>query len=108
MCQPDTTELGARANVKPEVFDVIQDIARRRIVSRVLLYGSRARGTSQPRSDIDLAAEGGDVLNFSFDVDEQTPTLLRFDIVNLDTLGNTELRSDIARDGVVVYDLAQA
>ena len=108
MCQPDVNALSQRTGIKPDVLVSIQDLARARGIKRVVLYGSRARGTQSERSDIDLAADGGDVLNFIFDVDEETPTILKFDVVDLGSLANAELRADIERDQVTVYDVAQA
>ena len=39
-------------------------------LSRLILFGSRARGDNRERSDIDLAVSGGDVVRFSLDVEE--------------------------------------
>ena len=50
-------------------------------IDKVILFGSRARGDYKRTSDIDLAVEGGDVASFSLDVEEETTTLLKFDIV---------------------------
>ena len=38
-------------------------------LSRLILFGSRARGDNRERSDIDLAVSGGDVVRFSLDVE---------------------------------------
>ena len=40
-----------------QVYRQIGEFARRRGVRRVILYGSRARGTNGPKSDIDIAAD---------------------------------------------------
>lgn len=43
---------------------------------------------------------------FSLDVDEIeiVPTLLMFDVVDLDNACNEDLRKEIERDGVVLYE----
>ena len=46
---------------------------------------------------------GGNITCFSLDVDEEIPTLLMFDVVNLDWAVQPELLEEIARDGVVLY-----
>lgn len=78
-------------------------------VDQVILYGSRARGDFQPRSDIDLAlqcphASTDDwqkVLNIIDDAD----TLLTIDCVQYDTLSlNNPLKQAIDRDGVIIYE----
>lgn len=68
------------------------------------LFGSRARGDNSERSDIDIAVSGGDFTKFYYDVEEDVWTLLSFDIVNVDNHISDELRLEIERDGVVLYE----
>jgi predicted nucleotidyltransferase len=83
--------------------DIIR-FAKRNSIQKVILFGSRARGDNFERSDIDLAVSGGDALNFYFDVEEEAWTLLMFDVVNLDEGISEELRAEINRDGVILYE----
>lgn len=83
--------------------DIIR-FAKRNSIQKVILFGSRARGDNSERSDIDLAVSGGDALNFYFDVEEEAWTLLMFDVVNLDEGISEELRAEINRDGVILYE----
>lgn len=78
--------------------------ARRCGIHRVVLYGSRARGTNHDRSDIDLAVRGGDTLQFALKVDENVSTLLMIDVIDLGSVLSDELRAEIARDGVILLD----
>ena len=48
------------------------------------MFGSRARGDHKRASDIDLAVQGGDISRFALDVEEETSTPLKYDVVNLD------------------------
>lgn len=73
-------------------------------VEKVILFGSRARGTNSKRSDIDLAVKGGDVDEFRFAMDELVSTLLMFDVADLSDDPSEELLSEIKRDGVVIYE----
>lgn len=86
------------------VLDDIITLAKRHGAERVVLFGSRARGTNTERSDIDLAVWGGDAVRFSLDVDDEARTLLEFDVVDMNTPVSDELRSEIAKDGVVLYE----
>lgn len=86
------------------VEDAIRSLARQCGIRRVILFGSRARGDNHERSDIDLALTGGNVAEFSCDIDYETPTLLMFDVVNLDKPASQALRDSIERDGVVLYE----
>ena len=72
-------------------------------LSRLILFGSRARGDNRERSDIDLAVSGGDVVRFSLDV-EELPTLLSFDVMNLDGAVQPELLESIRREGITLYE----
>ena len=55
-------------------------------------------------SDIDLAVQGGDIPRFRLDMKEETSTLLKFDIVDLDSEMQDELRESIYREGKVLYE----
>lgn len=70
----------------------------------MILFGSRARGDYRRTSDIDLAAEGGDFNRFALDVDEETSTLLKYDIVDLRRKVQPELLESIEREGIVIYE----
>ncbi len=83
--------------------DIIR-IAKKNDIKKIILFGSRARGTNSERSDIDLAVSGGNALDFYYDVEEQAWTLLLFDVVDLDRGVSNELRAEIDRDGVIIYE----
>lgn len=85
-------------------------LAQKYQVKKLVLFGSRARGDNRPKSDIDLAVWGcRDFTNFALDVDETTWTLLQYDIINMDRKElSSELRSEIKRDGVVLYQAADS
>ena len=87
------------------IYDQICDIARRYDVKKIILFGSRARGTHMSKSDIDLAVYGcNHFRNFQFAVNEQVQTLLSFDIVNMDDGVSVDLVEEINRDGKVLYE----
>ncbi len=86
------------------ILDEICGLAEKYNICKVIIFGSRARGDYKDLSDIDLAVSGGDTVNFSLAVGEETSTLLFFDIVNLDGAVQYELLSSIKRDGKVIYE----
>lgn len=90
--------------IKKVVLEEIENYAKQYDVSKVILFGSRARGDYKEKSDIDLAVSGGKIIEFSLAVDEYTSTLLKFDIVNLDASVQKELRQSIDREGIVIYE----
>ncbi len=84
-----------------EVAKFAQDFG----AERVVLFGSRARGNNLPKSDIDLAVQG---CSHFFELEDALKnnlwTLLDVDVVNLDADISDELRCEIDRDGVVLYE----
>ncbi len=96
----DVKNTGIRKQVIKEIFD----FAQKYNVAKVILFGSRARGDFKRTSDIDLAVSGGNFDRFALDVDEETSTLLMFDIVDLDREMQPELRESIEKEGVPLYE----
>lgn len=94
------TETGIKAIVLTE----IRELADKYHLDKVILFGSRARGDYKRISDIDLAVIGGDTARFSLDVEEETSTLLKYDIVDLGKPVQKDLMVSIKREGVVLYE----
>lgn len=92
--------------IKAQVIEEIQELARKYNVNKVIIFGSRARGDFKRTSDIDLAVEGGDFAHFALDVDEETSTLLEYDIVDLSRDMQWELLEAIKKEGKVLYEKA--
>ncbi len=86
------------------MIDEIIAFAQKNNVEKVILFGSRARGDFKERSDIDLAFQGGNSSSFILDVDEDTTTLLEFDIIDLDKPIQQELLESIRQEGVLIYE----
>lgn len=93
-------------NIPGRVLKDVSAFARRHGIEKIILFGSRARGGHTERSDIDLAVSGGDFNAFYWDVQEKTHSLLMFDLVDLDAGVSEELKTEIERDGVVIYEKA--
>ena len=90
-------------NIPDRVLRDINKFAKANDIEKVILFGSRARGTNTAKSDIDLAVHGGDALNFYYDLEEEAYTLLMFDVVNLDDYISEELKKNIEKEGLVIY-----
>lgn len=91
---PVIEELTARLSCVPEV-------------ERIVLFGSRARGDAEPRSDIDLAVECPNASRVVWNtIREQVldaRTLLFIDLVRHDRASEA-LRHRVLTDGVVLYE----
>lgn len=92
--------------------DVLTEIAavfeQHPAVSRVLLFGSRAKGTHRPGSDIDLAVEGTDLSLWDIvnllDALEELDLMYSFDLLNRQTLTEPALIDHISRVGIPIYN----
>ena len=93
-------------NLPDRVLRELSYFAQKYSIEKIILFGSRARGTNAERSDIDIAVYGGDFDNFYWDVKEKIHSLLMFDIVQADGSISDELKQEIEKDGVVIYEKA--
>ena len=69
-------------------------IRQKYAVTKIVLFGSRARGTNTERSDVDIAIYGGDFDSFYWDVKENIHSLLMFDVVQADASISDELKKN--------------
>lgn len=93
------------SNLPERIESDLTALAERYGISKIVLFGSRARGDNGPKSDVDIAVFGcRDFPMFSLDVEDEVETLLKFDIVNMDRKVSEELKEAIQRDGVVIYE----
>ena len=98
------TDLAVNTGLKSIVINELIDLAKKYNIQKLILFGSRARGTFYEKSDIDIAISGGDKPSFSFDVNENVSTLLEFDIIDLDKNIQKKLRASIENEGIVIYE----
>lgn len=90
--------------IPEKVIDEICRLAEEYKLKKVILFGSRARGDYMRASDIDLAVCGGDITGFALDVDEETSTPLKYDIVDLNRVVQKELLKSIETEGKLLYE----
>ena len=95
-----------RCNIPDGALKSIKTFAAEHGIERVILFGSRARGDNTERSDVDIAVCGGDFDGFSTDLQESADSLLCFDVVKYDDNISNELKHEIERDGIVIYEKA--
>ena len=91
------------ANIPETLRQQIIQFAKKCELSRVVLFGSRARGTHRERSDVDLAVSGKNVADFQFMLEDEADSLLSFDVVDLGTVVSQKLKQNIEREGVCLY-----
>lgn len=96
--------LNMKYNLSDRILRELSGFAQKYSVNKIILFGSRARGTNTERSDIDIAVYGGDFDGFYWDVKEKVHSLLMFDIVQADVAISNELQQEIEKDGVTIYE----
>ena len=74
------------------------------MLRNIVLFGSRAKGNNTERSDIDIAVYGGDFDGFYWDIKEKVNSLLMFDIIQADSAISDDLKHEIEKDGVIIYE----
>ena len=93
---------------KKELNLLIEKLKDLICVEEVYLFGSRARGDNQERSDIDIAIVCPKATaaewNYILELIENIPTLIKIDCVRFDNLKETNpLQQAIVRDKIILY-----
>jgi len=87
-------------------IDVILDFFKTKPeIEKVVIYGSRAKGTFKNGSDIDFAIWTDKpelVLRIAGELDD-LPTPYKFDVVNYNTIENEALKNSINTEGKVFF-----
>lgn len=87
--------------------DLTQVFSRHPEIMRVLVFGSRAKGTFRDGSDIDLAVFAPEMSEERFtqmwmELDA-LPIIFKMDVLHWDTLSNTRLKDKILHEGREFY-----
>jgi predicted nucleotidyltransferase len=86
---------------------LILDLSKVSAIKRFWLFGSRARGDQEERSDIDLAIEAPDISPEVWsrigELVDHAQTLLKIDWVNLERAPSA-LRDNILKEGICLYE----
>lgn len=93
------------------MLDIIKNLTAQlssyKFINKIYLFGSRARGDHQERSDIDLAIDCPDASEMEWilmkDAINQARTLYKIDVVRFDT-ASAKLRDKVLEEGVILYE----
>lgn len=96
-------KFGISEEIFNEILDTFKQIPE---ITKVVLFGSRARGDYKKTSDIDLAVtfNGTNKKLKLIRMLEDIRCILRFDVVNVETISNDALIENIKRDGIVIWN----
>lgn len=79
-------------------------------IEKVVIYGSRAKGTYHNGSDIDFAV-WTDEHNYFFRIAgelDDLPTPYKFDVIDYKTLAHEGMKNSIDKDGILFFKRAAA
>ncbi len=76
-------------------------------IDKAILFGSRAKGTFKPASDIDIALKGTITLDslarLSSHLNDDSPLPYKIDLLDYNDIDNHDLKSHIDRVGIPIY-----
>ena len=90
------------------INSIIKTLQKNDIISKAVIFGSRAKGNYRRYSDIDVALWGDDLDYFdagkiASQLDD-LPMAYKFDITVYDTIKNQDLKNHIDRVGITIYE----
>ena len=88
---------------------IVQVLSKFPEIEKALIFGSRAKGTHKPGSDVDIAIVGecitfDTISKVRFQLEEESPMPYFFDIVDYTHLEHLELKEHIDRVGKTIWD----
>lgn len=100
-------KLSGMERVPLAIDDLVRKLALRPEIDQVILFGSRARGDAEPRSDVDIAISAPKADLRAWDeivmLCEEADTLLPIDLVRLEE-AEASFRRRIESEGAVLFD----
>ncbi len=90
---------------------IVNLLEKRSEIEAAVVFGSRALNTYKPGSDIDLALVGKEVSHstvnaISFQLNEDSPMPYYFDVLDRNTIQNSNLAEHIETVGITIYKRA--
>jgi len=94
--------------IETDLQDIVAVFESNARISSVILFGSRAKGTYNPGSDIDLALKGNNLdLNDVLEASVQLEELFlgfKFDLIIYDRIKEDALRKHIDTSGKILFE----
>ena len=93
-------------NLCNSIINEIIDISKKYYgINKVVLFGSRARGVNELKSDIDLAVYcDSDLSLFIEEIENTTHTLLEFDFSDMNNIVDDFFIEQVEKEGIVLYE----
>ena len=90
--------------IKKILEQIIDICSHDSTVDEIILYGSRAKGTHLPKSDIDIALRGSSLNMEELEQRIQSiETLIGIDLVDIEHCKNDLLKQEVEKYGITIY-----
>lgn len=87
------------------INEIIKICERHEYIEKVVIFGSRARGDNDLKSDIDLAIYSEQSLTeFVEDIEMNTKTLLEYDFSHMNTVKDQFFKEQVNKEGIIIYE----
>ena len=89
--------------------ELLSYFSTKKEIEKVVIYGSRAKGTYHNGSDIDFAVWSEDsdkISTYLWELDE-LPTPYKFDVIDYKNLSHSGMKNSIDQDGILFYERKQ-
>jgi len=92
-----------------DIEAIVKTLSKYPKVKSAFIFGSRAKGTYEDGSDVDIALKGseldfGTINSISYWLNEETNMPYEFDVLNYESLHEPALKEHIDRLGVEIYN----
>ena len=93
-------------NLNKDIIKEIVDMSKKYDgIKKVVLFGSRARGDNELKSDIDLGIYcDSDLLLFIEEIENNTHTLLEFDFSDMNNIRDEFFIEQVEKEGILLYE----
>ena len=90
-----------------DLVEILSALKKHPDITEAILFGSRAKGTQRPGSDVDIALKGNNleqtVLQLSIALNQESLMPYDFDIIDYNKIDNQALIDHIDRVGKSIY-----
>lgn len=88
---------------KEEIIHGVEEICKKHSVEHLFLFGSYAKGTETPTSDMDFFIIGGQNIGELRDEIDRIKTLKKIDLLQYESCKNQYLKEDMELYGKEIY-----
>ncbi|MGL4912299.1 MAG: nucleotidyltransferase domain-containing protein [Romboutsia sp.] len=87
------------------INEIIKICEKHEYIEKLIIFGSRARGDNDLKSDIDLAVYSEEsLIEFIEDIEMNTKTLLEYDFSHINIVKDEFFIEQVNKEGIIIYE----